>query len=446
MSSLQATYPLKPLNVPRNANAEALLISLDIPESERERLHSLNFEKENPEQLIIKPPEGKGTEPVVDKASYTQLLLYLTSGSAANLNFQKVFLTTLVSFAQPVDVLAALYVRAFSQTISKLTADPVLPRILHIIKNWASLSTYQFSEKMIESLHVFYKIMKENNASKNIHQIFEGIFSILNGQSNLEKKSKVVSPSPIPLRDQPLKEIFQIPHLELARQLTLIHSDIFLQIKPLELLTAIWGTKKGCDAEHINQLSSHFDLVSRYVSQTVIENQDAHERGRHHKYWVDVAQDLYEMRNYHGVFAIIMGLIHTSVTRMPQTTKFAQRTNTIRKNYFKNLVHFCDFSNDYENYRKELLQAYEPCIPFIACFQRDLIYVQEKFPNTIDGLINFQKSNNCYYFLQKTQKFQNEVYPFIRVEEIQNFFLDIPQPLDAIELMKLSQKLEPPKK
>ena len=82
------------------------------------------------------------------------------------------------------------------------------------------------------------------------------------------------------------------------------------------------------------------------------------------------------------------------------------------------------------------------CIPFIGCLQKDLIYVQEGFPNRIKGLINFKKSRECVRLLSFVSQRQMRRYNFVEIEKIKELCVDFPEPPDTTELMKLSTEKE----
>ena len=109
------------------------------------------------------------------------------------------------------------------------------------------------------------------------------------------------------------------------------------------------------------------------------------------------------------------------------------------------MENICDISNDFENYRNVFKNVAGPCVPFIGCFQKDLIYIQETYDDNIKGLINFKKCDECVKIYEKIAKYQSEKYNFTEHPTIQILITDIPIEIDMKVLMNVSIRREPKK-
>ncbi|KAH0788795.1 RasGEF domain containing protein [Histomonas meleagridis] len=419
---------------------------LDIPNETREELKLINT-------IVFQDPnEYTGNANSPNAATFNQLILFLTEPEYSTVDFQKLFLITFPSFATPPKVLAAIFTRYFvdiSTPNCNIKDENQLKQIriiiIRIISAWLRLTPYQFTSDMMNALDEFIKYLSTDPSCKNQVKILTTELRILKGESNNTCTTNSENPPPpIESPDKP-KQITDVNPVELARQVSILHSKIFHKIGPMELLTAIWGQKKGGGSANLDALTDHFDKFSRYVQLTIIQGNDAKARAKMFNYWVETAIAFKEQaNNYHGIFAVICGLTHRSVQRLKDTIKIAMKNmgRSMKKQY-EELVDLCDFQNDFHNYRPALSKAPERSIPFIGCLQRDLIYVQEGYPNEINGLINFQKCTACYTLIKQIDKFQNERVQFKELDYIQDLIKNsFPELPDTMGMMKLSMEKE----
>ncbi|OHT15169.1 RasGEF domain containing protein [Tritrichomonas foetus] len=432
-------------------NPEATLVHLfnvlNLPEEVRESLKNLNntpFPKDN-EWIWNDDKSGPSS------ASFNQLILFLTQPDTVNIEFQKQFLMLFPSFATPSQVLAAIFQRFFADLTDPYCNIPsqkkfknVRDRIIRILSTWMKLTSYQFTDQMLIAITDFTNYIKEDKNLTLQSQILNASVERVKGKrDNVEYTYKSEPPAPIlPNLLEDKWTILNISPIEIARQVTLHHSEIFRNIGVMELLSAIWGQRKGGGSENVDSLTKHFDLFSRYVQFSIVNGKNPSTRAKIFQWWVEVAIAFREMNNFHGVYAVICGITHRSVERMTDTMKQALKMTKKLKRQFEELKELCDFSRDYANYRPVIAAAIEPCIPFIGCFQKDLIYVQEGFPNNINGLTNFKKCAACISLIKQIERFQNERYSFIPNKKILELITSIPEPPDTVGIMKLSMAKE----
>ncbi|KAH0788387.1 RasGEF domain containing protein [Histomonas meleagridis] len=422
---------------------------LDIQGEVHDELERLNT------AVFMEKSEYIGDSTAPQAASFNQLMLFLTNPESANIEFQKMFLMTFSSFATPAKLLGALLTRYYvdinnpdSNIKTESQRKQVRARVVRILSSWVKMSPSQFTDDMIHAVEEFVKVLEQDPNCKMQVAILSASLDILKGKQTFRtvRKSSLVTPQPI-LTDEPPQTILDVDPVELARQASLYHNDIFCRIGSLELLTAIWGTKKGGGSHNVDELTQHFDMFSRYVQLTVIQGEDAKARAKVFKHWVDTAIAFREMNNFHGVFTVMCALTHRSVQRMKETIKASLKLlNRSTKKIYDNLVELCMFQNDFHNYREELKSAKEPCVPFIGSLQRDLIYVQNSYPNKIEGLTNVQKCQACVSLLKLVESFQNSRYVFQEVEDIRKLITTFPELPDTTEMMKLSMEKEAKKK
>lgn len=451
-SSLLASRYLVPDTSEDEKRLTQLYDILEIDQEKRSELGQLNTTRLfDPEEFVRDP----GSQSPL-AASFKQLLLWITDLSSAP-HDHKDFLLTFPSFETPANFMASLFTRYYadinvvgsniqSSSDLKVTRD----RIIRLMSSWMMMEAhYQWEnnntiaamEKFIEFVH------SEDPTGDSIKgRILTAHLDKLKG-----KKTNVITsagPAPamiIPKGNPETWQISDIDQRELARQLSVYHREVFERIGPMELFATIWSETKSGTAKNINELTAHFSKFSQYVQFSILQGSKSKERAKLYWFWVSVANECRKVQNFHAVFAIMSGLTHRSVTRLPKTMKLVEKANKKDKKMLEELLELTDISSDYANYRALLMKVTdeEPCVPFIGCFQRDLVYVQEGFPNKVNGLINFKKSKECVRLVAFISQRQTRQYNFKICERIRELVTNLPVDLpDTVEMMKLSMRVE----
>ena len=425
-------------------------------------LHVLRFKSEELDKLLCinsqRYPESSqiifNPNRTIFYASFSQLIIALTNPSATDINFQNSFLISFPSFAEPRVFLAALFLRFFINTnypkanITSLDNYQLMRnRVIRILSKWMDSFPYHFTTKMINAIEEFLKLIDDEQNLKLQKQIMIKSLQRVCGKSKslirrVSESPPLILPTDIPENEWTLTDI---PPQELARQITLLHSKYYTEVKPGEILASIWGEKISCGFKNFSKLIQHFNSFSNNVSISILVPASPHVRAKLFSFWIDVAYNCYKLNNFHGMFSIISGLIHPSVKRLKETIGFTFRTFSKRKSYFQEMENICDISNDFENYRNVFKNVAGPCVPFIGCFQKDLIYIQETYDDNIKGLINFKKCDECVKIYEKIAKYQSEKYNFTEHPTIQILITDIPIEIDMKVLMNVSIRREPKK-
>mmetsp|Transcript_24585 Transcript_24585/g.31264 ORF Transcript_24585/g.31264 Transcript_24585/m.31264 type:complete len:228 (-) Transcript_24585:3-686(-) len=107
-----------------------------------------------------------------------------------------------------------------------------------------------------------------------------------------------------------------------------------------------------------------------------------------YKKWITVCESLTQMKDYNSAVQVINGLRETSIGRLPHLTsnlsiKWTEKLERLRNIY-----------GPEQNFRKyRALSQTPPCIPFVGCSLKDLVYAYDGNPNKLEsGAINFHKS------------------------------------------------------
>lgn len=116
-----------------------------------------------------------------------------------------------------------------------------------------------------------------------------------------------------------LYKLDSISPIEIARQLTLIESELFFSIKCNELLDKAWmSDEKERLSPNVIRFTTHFNLVSSWVALSIIRS-DPKQRAKTYRKFVKIAAELYKLNNLSGVFEVMGGLCSSSVHRLKKT-------------------------------------------------------------------------------------------------------------------------------
>jgi hypothetical protein len=229
-----------------------------------------------------------------------------------------------------------------------------------------------------------------------------------------------------------------IAPLELARQMTLIESEIFSLLKPSEFLHSAWNSKRkevsgGLEglsenvfahppklrkalAANLTLLTSRFNQFASWVSSLILAEKNVKDRGHLIEYFIMVQRgavlicfvffvfinwlfvlhlELFTMRNYHGVMELHAALSSSSVSRLKQSWKAVAAVHLLT---FARIDTLMSPSSNYREYRKvslclfrlfssfskaciQLLRSAEngPHLPFLGAWLTDLTFLGFEF-------------------------------------------------------------------
>ena len=432
-----------------------LYVILDLSKDELEIVGKLNYATpgDPSEFRVSKEKNEDSNDVVVSAASIVQLFLLLTNPESS-LEYQRQYLTTYICYSRSELLLAMLATRYFIDTnaegvnVKKEEEKiQIRNRIIRVIATWINMVPKIFNDELIMGLRMLQESIMNKDVSEeqqsNQYKILKSEINKLTGNSVKTVKTKREMPEPIlpKTKEEKWTSIQCFAPEEVARQVSLIYSDLFRKIKLDELLQGIWFCNKE-GTKNIQELTHCFDVFSGYVTLSVLLGDTPKARASTFKFWIDVGAEFEKLNNFHGMFAVDYGLLHPAVKRLTKTMKIVEKTNATRKANFERMNQICDFGSDYKVYRSVIKKSVEPCVPFIGCFQKDLIYIQESYPNKIDGLINFKKCIDCYKLMKTIQNYQNFGYYFKPIPKLQQMILGLNEPAETTEIIQLSIKKE----
>jgi len=229
----------------------------------------------------------------------------------------------------------------------------------------------------------------------------------------------------------------------------LIEFDIYMDIKPSELLNQSWSKPKlRHRAQNVTRMIERFNQVSMWVATTIMKVTKVKPRARVMAKFIKIAEHLKNINNYNSLMAIIAGLNFSSVFRLRYTREEmpAQTQKTIQE-----LEKIMSSESSFKFYRSKLAASDPPCIPYLGVYLTDLTFMDENpdhvTTETSQGpvsLINFAKRKMVYNVISLVQQYQQRAYNLQPVHQITQFLNKLPA-MDEQELYHLSLKREPRK-
>lgn len=186
---------------------------------------------------------------------------------------------------------------------------------------------------------------------------------------------------------------------EIAKQLTLIESKIFLNIRPDELLNGNFQMNKSKLSPNISKSLKFTNLLSEYVLESILSTEITFKkRIERFNSWLNVALSCYYLKNFNSLAAIIISLQNHIITRLET---LIEHLPTKYFNLFEDLKKVIHPNNNYKGYRIKLNKLLEeggdeeqggekcsrPVIPYINLFLQDLTFIEE-------GNKNYRNSNS----------------------------------------------------
>lgn len=225
--------------------------------------------------------------------------------------------------------------------------------------------------------------------------------------------------------------ILEFDALEIARQLCLMTSHFYCEIKPEELLR-LGSSKKAPTPKASNVLNlQKFNTDLAYtVSDTILAPTEAKKRALVIKHWIRIAGCCLETRNFECMMAIVESLRTSMIQRLRRTWELVPKKSKAK---FDDLKAIVDVDENWKSLRHHVNEASAPCLPFLGIYLTDLTFIvqgnpsQRQIPGSSSvgsdqaiSVINFDKYAKMAKVVGQIQRFQVP-YRFHAVPELQSW-------------------------
>ena len=375
--------------------------------------------------------------------------------STPDATFVNSFYLTFRLFTTPVELAVALIERFQNAGDDEEFATPIRLRVYNVLKSWLECHWRPDTDfDALETMLVFAngklrelmplagrRLMELVSQASSLQQCptapRAAALSRPRALSSARSYTDMASPSPSVSRSQYnlLKHwrkdsvpctILDFDPLELARQFTILQSNILCAVQPEELLAQEWLKKEGSKAVNVKAMSALSTDLSNLVADSILQL-DIKRRAVMIKQWVKIANKCLELNNYDALMAINCSLNSSMVVRLKKTWDLVSPKTLARLDYLKTVV---DCSRNYAVLRQRLRGHVAPCLPYLGIYLTDLVMVDEgnrstrQLPSTAPGergsVINFDKHMKTAKIINDLQRFQMP-YNLNAVPEMQDW-------------------------
>jgi son of sevenless-like protein len=216
-------------------------------------------------------------------------------------------------------------------------------------------------------------------------------------------------PPPINPKGTKKLKLLDIDALELARQLTILESQLYQKIRPMECLQRSREQKTDHN-DNIAAVIQTSNRIANWVAESVLGKEDSRRRAAVVKQFISVADRCRGLHNFSSMVAIISGLNSPPIRRLKRTW---EQINTRYMNQLGACEMTIDSNKNFTNYRTTLAEISPPCVPFIGVFLTTLTFVQDGSKDALPGnLINFRKRQKASEVIQDIKRWQSHPHNF----------------------------------
>ncbi|KAJ1821017.1 hypothetical protein LPJ75_000809 [Coemansia sp. RSA 2598] len=428
-----------------------------------------------PDELVL-TADGQ-----VKGSTLTALIERLVAHDVSDPNFVSTFLLTYHSFTTTPELFDGLFRRFLIQPphgladheMSEWTErklKPVRLRVYNFFKTWLE----QHYVEQVEGDPVGLEMLREfacttmaeymSNAAEQLVKLIDKRRASQGGLRKMVPNLPNAAPPPILPRSLSRLRLMDINPQELARQFTLIDSNLFNKVRPIECLKTAWSRKPGDPkafnglntdiAVNVKAMSTLSTQTTLWVTANILLEHEIKRRAAVIKYFIGFAEHCRNLNNFNTLMSVLGALTSVPVERLTRTWQAVQQKSLATYNTLKQIMRT---DRNFAEYRDSLHSCNPPAIPFVGVYLQDLTFIEDgnddMIPNT--RLINFAKRQRTAGTIRDLQQFQNVPYNLTPVAEIQDWLLKRLEELcpngqssDRLveEFWKMSTTLEPKEK
>ncbi|CAI4223522.1 unnamed protein product [Auanema sp. JU1783] len=226
-------------------------------------------------------------------------------------------------------------------------------------------------------------------------------------------------------------DLLTLHPLEIGRQLTILHFDLHRAIKPSEFVAAAWTKHdKHERSPQLLKLIGHCNLLTYWVSRSIVESDSLEERVAMLSRAVEVMYVFEDLHNFTGIVTFLSALHSSSVNRLRNCF---DRLDSDKMKCYERLDNLCD--SRYKNLSNRLKDINPPCVPFSGLYMSTIFRFEtgnstfvknvsdkEKNKKSPAHLVSFYKCRKISDQIREIQMYQDQPY-YLQVEpSIRQYF------------------------
>ncbi|XP_024588835.1 son of sevenless homolog 2 isoform X2 [Neophocaena asiaeorientalis asiaeorientalis] len=422
--------------------------------------------KDSEENIVFEDNlQSRSGIPIIKGGTVVKLIERLTYHMYADPNFVRTFLTTYRSFCKPQELLSLLIERfeipepepteadklAVEKGEQPISADlkrfrkeyvqPVQLRILNVFRHWVEHHFYDFERdlELLERLESFISSVRGKAMKKWVESIAKIIKRKKQAQANGISHNITFESPPPPIEwhiSRPGQfetfDLMTLHPIEIARQLTLLESDLYRKVQPSELVGSVWTKEdKEINSPNLLKMIRHTTNLTLWFEKCIVEAENFEERVAVLSRIIEILQVFQDLNNFNGVLEIVSAVNSVSVYRLDHTFEQIMLSlyilKALQERKRKILDEAVELSQDhFKKYLLKLKSINPPCVPFFGIYLTNILKTEEGNNDFLKkkgkDLINFSKRRKVAEITGEIQQYQNQPY-CLRIEpEMRRFF------------------------
>ncbi|KAH0832197.1 hypothetical protein J3R83DRAFT_13116 [Lanmaoa asiatica] len=213
-------------------------------------------------------------------------------------------------------------------------------------------------------------------------------------------------------------KLLDVDPLELARQLTILESQLYQRIRPMECLSRSREQKTDHN-DNIARVIQTSNRIANWVADAVLAHEDSKKRAIVLKHFILTADRCRFLHNYSSMVAIVSGLNSPPIRRLKRSWEQVNSRHMTQLNTCEMTI---DSGKNFTNYRSTLAKVAPPCVPFIGVLLTTLTFIQDGSKDTLPGnLVNFRKRQKASEVIQDIQRWQTLPHHFHPLSAVQMY-------------------------
>ncbi|KAH3756128.1 Ras guanine nucleotide exchange factor [Pelomyxa schiedti] len=357
--------------------------------------------------LEILPEFSLDSSKTFRPATLNTLVRILTNEGQADNHFIKTFLTTYLSFTTSEILLQKLRERFEVPThIPEQQRAQIQWRVCAVLNYWVDMQ-WETSTSALDGIFDFVNKLPQGQLAPMVKRLQN---SILSKRMKPHREYHFLEPPPAPLINASSLPCTwtEINPVEIARQLTITTFNFYSGIKPTEFFRLAWSKPELRHlSPNIVELTNLFNKITNWVTHSIVSTPKIRDRINVFHRHIMTALKLKELSNFHLLMAYISAMNSAPVQRLKWTKSKLPKT---AKQTLLDLEELTNIAGSYRNLRTTISSCTPPCIPYIGTYLIDLTFIEEGNPDTVDGLINFEKRKLIFKAIDVVQQYQEVGY------------------------------------
>ncbi|KAG8955877.1 hypothetical protein FRC04_006324 [Tulasnella sp. 424] len=299
-----------------------------------------------------------------------------------------------------------------------------------------------------EDMHVLVRIREFASEGVKVAPPAQQLIALVNRAENGEfgRVTQVTTtsqppPAILPKSRRALK-LMDVDPLEMARQLTIMESRMFVKIRPMECLSRVMEGQ-GHD-DNIRKINNMSNKIASWVAEQVLSKDDHRQRGACIRQFIMITERCRELNNFSSMAALLAGLNSPSIRRLKRTWDTLDSRVTSQLDDVEKIL---DWGENFKGYRQLMATTAPPCIPFLGVYLKTLAFIQSANKDMLseeNNLINFGKWQKAAEVIREIKTYQSRPHNLTELPNVQDLIeKSLARVENSPDFWELSMQLEP---